>query len=180
MGGLDAVGNRTELKKSSIAGPDAGLYIKIYANVYEKLVDFYDILGLFILVGNSSYLSDLSANPIAVAPGYHTFININREFKSILSKPYSDCEIDNSNSASYSSEFYNLLSHSDYTYSQQLCFSLCLQKYFINKYNCTYFHLLSLYSSSQCDSNINDMIYSNEKIFDSNYIVSIGMQSKIL
>ena len=143
-------------------------------------MDFYDILGLFIFVGNSSYLSDLSANPIALAPGYHTFIDINREFKSILSKPYSDCEIDSSNSASCSSEFYNLLSHSDYTYSQQLCFSLCLQKYFINKYNCTYFHLLSLYSSSQCDSNINDMIYSNEKIFDSNYIVSIGMQSKIL
>jgi hypothetical protein len=111
MGGLDAVGNRTELKKSSIiAGADAGLYIKIYANVYEELVDFYDILGLFIFVGNSSYLSDLSAYPIAVAPGYHTFINVNREFKSILPKPYSYGEIDSSNSPPYSSEFYNLLS----------------------------------------------------------------------
>jgi hypothetical protein len=35
-------------KKSSIDGTDAGLYIKIYANVYEKLLDFYDVLGLFI------------------------------------------------------------------------------------------------------------------------------------
>jgi len=61
---------------------------------------------------------------------------VEREFKSILPKPYSNCEID-----SLSPKFrpgwdlYNLVGQSKYIYSQQLCFSQCLQKYFIEKYN---------------------------------------------
>jgi len=86
-----------------------------------------------------------------------------------LPKPYSGCEID-SNSAKYreNSEFYNLIGRSNYEYTQQLCFSQCLQKRFIDKYNCTLYYLLSFYNKNHCDSETTNLIYSNEDSFDIN------------
>lgn len=56
--GFDSNGNRVNLKKSSIAGPDFGLKFTLYVNVYEGLLDVtndVDGLGALIRIGNSSY-----------------------------------------------------------------------------------------------------------------------------
>ena len=59
-------------------------------------------------------------------------IPIEREFNFYMSKPYSNCEIDNNSpSASlFESELYSIISYSKYQYSQELCFYQC--KYFKN------------------------------------------------
>jgi hypothetical protein len=128
-------------------------------------------VGAVIRIGNSSYSTYDSTNGIFLSPGFGSFITVDREFKSMLPKPYSNCEVD-SNSPAYraNSKFYNLIGQSEYAYSQQLCFSQCLQDYFISKYKCAYPNMLSLFNVTQCDQSILDIITGNDTIFDDDYI----------
>jgi hypothetical protein len=172
--GFDSNGSRVDLKESNMAGPYFGLHLTLYVNIYEKLIDFEKILGLgaIIRIGNSSYSMYDSNNGILVPSGFQTNIAIEREFKSTLPKPYSNCEI-NSNSPRFMSglDLYNLIGQTDYAYSQQLCFSQCIQKKSIDKYNCTLFYLVSLFNKTQCSThNDQDFIFSSADSFDSSFI----------
>ena len=169
--GFDSNGNKIDFKKSTLAGPDHGLQLTLYVNIYEKLLKNPNVyaLGGVIQIGNSSYSKYHSNNGVFVSPDTNTYVSVEREFKSVLPKPYSSCEID-SNSAKFreNSEFYNLIGRSNYEYTQQLCFSQCLQKQFIDKYNCTLYYLLSFYNKIHCDSETTFLIYSKEDSFDIN------------
>lgn len=150
--GLDSYGNKTILKESSIAGPNNGLQLLLYVNVYEDLT-CSDNLGAIVRIGNSSYASFYPPRSGSlVSSGFQTNIAIDRELKSILPKPYSNCEID-SNSPQFIQDLdlYNLISQSDYFYTQQLCFLQCFQKCLIEKINCTDPNYLSLFKASYCN-----------------------------
>ena len=152
--GFDSNGNRVDLKQSKISGPRSGLQLKVYVNFYEGLLGFFkqNGLGAVIRIGNSSYSTFFDANGVLVSPGFQTNIAVDREFKFMLPKPYSNCEI-NSNSPTYrpDSDLYSLIGHSVYDYTQQLCFSQCRQSRFIKKKNCSLPFTLSLYNASQCN-----------------------------
>jgi hypothetical protein len=85
--------NKSDLKKSNIAGPQFGLYIRIYVNVYEKLINLaskvngWNGLCAMIRIGNTSYLTDNLDDGILVSSGFQTFLKVSRQFKSILPKP---------------------------------------------------------------------------------------------
>ena len=171
--GIQSNGTTASLKQSKISGPDCGLQFEFYVNIYEELMGVKDLvtgIGAIVRIGNSSYSTYDSNNGIFISSGTSTYLSVNREFKSMLSKPYSNCEID-SNSPAYlhGLYFYNLIGQSQYAYSQQLCFSQCLQKYFIQTYNCTYPNMLSLFNVSECSTDHFDIIFS-DNVFDSNYI----------
>ena len=124
--GRDSHGNKIDLKRSSIVGPDFGLWLTFYVNVYEEfLLDgSTSFLGAVLRIGNSSY-STFYANTIGIllTPGLQTNIVVEREFKSILPRPYSNCEIDSSSAKFLQGvDLYNLISQTDYAYTQQLCF----------------------------------------------------------
>ena len=93
--GLDANGSKVNLKKSTIAGPYYGLQVIFYVNVYEPFYwSVVDGLGGLVRIGNSSYSSYYPpSDGILVSSGFRTNIVLEREFKSILPKPFSDCEI---------------------------------------------------------------------------------------
>jgi hypothetical protein len=154
--GFDLNGNKVDLKKSKITGPAFGLQLSMYVNIYEKLLDNVDSLAAVIHIGNSSNTTYYSSSGILITSGSQTSITVDREFKSILPKPYSNCEIVDSQLNKFRSdlEFYNLISTSEYAYTQQLCFVICIQKYYIQKYNCTIAHLPSLYNVSECNSHL--------------------------
>ena len=167
--GLDSNGNKIELKKSTQSGYNFGLQLTLIVNVYEKLIEKKFALGLgaYFLIGNSSYL-DFN-NPIMITPGLITNIAVDREFKSTLPKPYSNCDIDSSFESD--SELFNLIQKSKYQYSQQFCFTQCFQRYLIKKFNCTYPMFLNLFAVTnvcyskarqlyQNSSFINDLIES--------------------
>jgi hypothetical protein len=163
--GLDSNGKRINLKQSNLVGPKFGLQMTLYVNHYEMLNNYVSYgLGGLIQIGNSSYSTFYSNSGIFVSPGTIVYISMNREFKTMLPKPYSNCEID-SNTPKYihGREFYNLIANSTYEYTQQLCISQCIQKHYIEKYNCTLDFLLSLYHKSQCSSDL-------DSIFDGNFI----------
>ena len=173
--GVDANRRKIISKKSNLAGFHFGLELKVYVNIYEKLLKFNDFeLGALVRIGNGSYFTDNSNNNIFLSPGFNTYVSLEREFKFMLPKPYSNCEIDSDTPMfRHDSDLFNLIGHSNYDYSQQLCFMQCLQKKFIEKYNCTSYTLISLYNVSQCNSPVEDMIWSMDDSFDRNLINNI-------
>ena len=88
-----------------------------------------------------------------VSPGFQTNLVVDREFKSMLPKPYSQCEIDNSNRLLKlipNMDLFNLIVNSKYEYSQSLCFMQCLQQIVLQKYNCSIKFWLSHFNASNC------------------------------
>ena len=153
--GIYSNGTKSNLKQSTIPGPMFGLQLGLYVNVYQKLNALTNRLGAVIRVGNSSYSTYYPAlSGILVAPGFQTNIAVDREFKTILTKPYSNCDID-SNSPQFMQglDVYNLISQSDYEYTQQLCFIQCYQKIHIEKFNCVDILIFSLLNVTKCTSN---------------------------
>lgn len=111
--------------------------------------------GLVIRIANQSYETDFGQSGIRVIPGYHTDIALDRSFKFVLPKPYSNCEIDATSSSHSLSDasLFNLLAHSNYEYTQQSCFTLCYQRKVITTCGCFAPTFLSLYeNASSCDT----------------------------
>jgi hypothetical protein len=146
---------KIDLKNTSISGLDYGLTLTLYVNLYEKLMDYVNESGLMIRIGNSSYSTYYASYGIFLSPGMSSYIAVDREFKSMLPKPYSNCEIE-SNSPYYrhDSLLYDLIDKSDFEYTQQLCFVQCYQHYIIKKYNCTITYFLDLFNGSPCNSSL--------------------------
>jgi hypothetical protein len=163
-----------DLKETHMAGWNFGLQLTLYANIYEKLLNnTNEVSGLGVLVrlGNSSYLTEYLNSGILITPGMQTNIAVERVFRSILPEPFSNCVIDSSsNTFQTDSDLYTLISQSDYAYTQQLCFSQCLQKYVIDNYNCTLYIFISLYNVSLCDYDLFLHITKNDHIFAANYV----------
>ena len=151
--GLNSAGDRIDLKHQSLSSDYYGLHAELYSGFYEKLntLNAYNGgLGLLIRVDNASYLTDHMTYGIRISTGLHTDIIVERSFKFMLPRPYSNCEIDSDSSkTTYVSDIYNMIAQSKYEYTQQLCLSQCYQKLMIDECNCTD-TLLSLYDVNVC------------------------------
>jgi len=162
--GFDSNGNRIDLKTVTLEGPMSGLKLTIYVNVYEKLIIANGVFlefGVVMRIGNSSYSTfHPYSDGVSVSPGFQTKIVIDREFKSMLPKPYSNCEIvPNTPKYLEGMDLYNLISESNYEYTQQLCFRQCYQKYIIQKYNCSCVWFPSLFNVTQCTLSFSRIIW---------------------
>jgi len=167
--GYDTSGNVIELKSSSLATPDSGLQLTLYVNAYEEFLvnKWLDGLGIVLRVDNSSYSTFYLNDGIFVPSGFITYVLIDREFKSTLPKPYSNCELE---ATSSKSELYNRIGRSKYGYSQQFCYTQCAQKYYIDKYNCALPFMFSLYNNaSSCSANFTNWLQQNDNLLTQNY-----------
>jgi hypothetical protein len=156
--GLDSNKTTVDLKQSSFVGSYFGLQLTLYVNIYEKLLksNFSNPrrgMGVMIRIENNSFSNTYGNDDIFVSTGFQTDILLSREVKSILPKPYSDCEIEEG-SKYFSSEFFDLITNSKYIYTQQLCLLQCsIQKPLIQKCNCSSSNFVSLYNKSVCNYN---------------------------
>jgi len=141
--------------------------LSFYVNFYEKLMFFNSIFndfGLVIRIDNVSHIIDYMQDGIFVPAGSHTFMSLNRQYKSSLPKPYSECEDLSSNN--FNSDLYNLIANSKYAYTQQYCLLQCFQTLAINLCNCSLSYIDSLRnvrvcaSSSEFDCVFNDVFRS--------------------
>ena len=179
--GLDANGTHVDLKESIISGYGFGLYLKLYVNVYEELLDLawrINDLGAVIRIANNSYETLYPfGEGILLSPGFETNIVVDREFRSVLPKPYSNCEID-SNAPKFIQglDFYNLLMELGYKYTQKDCFVECYQQYVFNKYNCTYYFYPSL-KYKKCTRYFSLATVYRNFPFDKNFINSNCLSS---
>ena len=146
--------NRT-LKQSTVSDIYFGLDLTLYINIYEKILKFRKLttgMGAIIRIGNSSYMTYYSNGGTFITPGHQTYLSVEREFKSILPKPYSDCEIDSNSAVSRKdSGLYNLIGPTEYAYTQQLCFTQCFQEFVKRNYNCTMPYVVSFFNVSTCN-----------------------------
>ena len=107
--------------------------------------------GLVVRIDNVSHVIDYSKDGIFISAGTHTYLAVNREFKTSLPKPYSNC--DDLSTNSFSSDLYNLISNSKYVYSQKFCLQQCLQDLLIQKCNCSASFFTSIRNGLFCSSN---------------------------
>jgi hypothetical protein len=156
--GLNTSGSKVSYKESVLPGALSGLQLVAYVGYNEKLipfnpgyfswVPFSNSYGLNVLIENNTYLSYEKTNVIILNGGTMNFMPIHRRFASKLPKPYSNCDIDNSNPDTFDSPYYNLIKNSPYQYSQELCILQCFQKQIIDLCNCSTLSYVSLYNAS--------------------------------
>lgn len=140
---------------SLISGSWFGLKLSFYVNHFQSLNVFNSLFryGAHVRVGNGSYMSDDTFQEILLSPGFITSVSIERSFNLQLAKPYSVCDIDNDGGSSFDSPFYNLIHHSQYEYTQQMCFFICYQSELIKRCNCSDPWFISLYDQDVCETN---------------------------
>jgi hypothetical protein len=138
-----------DIKQSTIPGWINGLMLELYVNFNENLNEFnsvYGGYGAIVRLDNSSYSIDHGLDGIQVEAGTNSFIVVDRSFKFMLPKPYSNCEIDSSTpKVRNDSELFNLIAKSEYDYTQALCFSQCYQRESIRKCGFPDLNFLSLF-----------------------------------
>jgi len=155
---LNESGDAVGFKNSSLSDNQFGLILSIYVGYNDKLnlfnagwnnlFSFTNSYGLNVMIENNTYLSAGNTNSIALNGGTLNFISMKREFSSKLPKPYSNCDIDNSNPGKIDSYYYNLISQSPYQYSQELCVVQCMQQQAIKLCNCSIPIYLDIYNVS--------------------------------
>jgi len=151
--GINSLGQQVNLSESFIASNTFGLQIEFYVNFYEELMFFNSLLydyGLLIRIDNVSHVIHYLNGGIFIPHGSTTFIALNRQFKTSLPKPYSDC--DDLTKTSFNSILFNLIDQSVYEYTQKFCLEQCLQELFVHVCNCSYLDLANLRNTGFCSN----------------------------
>jgi hypothetical protein len=167
--GFNSSGSRVDFKESFLPGTLFGLQLAVYVGYNDKLnlfntgyfswIPFSHSYGLNVLIENNSLSSYENHNVKVLNGGSFNFMSVKREFTSKLPKPYSDCDIDNSNTGHVDSPYFNLILNSPYQYSQDLCVTQCIQQYLIQICNCSMPNYVDLYNVS-CKNNAESMCAS--------------------
>jgi hypothetical protein len=130
--GFNSTGQQRDSYASYLAGNFHGLIVDFYVRSYENISLYNSIwggTGAIIRIDNVSHVIDHIKDGVFVSPGTSTYISVNREYKTILPKPYSDCEIDSyDKSTNFDSDLYKLIKNSMYDYTQSFCLEQCLNR----------------------------------------------------
>ena len=108
------------VKENRISKPgwESGLKLEFYVNFNEKLNiinSVYGGVGALVRIENTSYLNAHGWEGIKVPGGFQSDISINRKFKFIMPKPYSNCEIDGDTPVddnTFNSDLFHLIAQS--------------------------------------------------------------------
>ena len=178
--GFNSKGERQDTSPSYLAGSFHGLQIDFYIRSYENFSFFNSISsgsGAIIRIDNVSHVIDHIKDGIFVVPGTSTYVAINREYKTMLPKPYSDCSIDSDDKSTNSNSYlYQLIKNSIYDYTQQFCIEQCLMKLDIEMCGCQPSFFKTVINANICfsDYDINCTINVYYEVFlKSNYIQNI-------
>jgi hypothetical protein len=146
-----------DIKQSTIPGWINGLMLELYVNFNENLNEFnsvYGGIGAIVRLDNSSYLIDHGWDGIQVEAGTNSFIAVDRSFKFMLPKPYSNCEVDSGTPKERTnSDIFNLIAKSKYDYTQALCFGQCYQREAMRECGFVDSNFLTLYSHNPVSRN---------------------------
>ena len=101
--------------------------------------------GLLVFIHNKSLPPSLSQG-VYIKAGEMTFLSVKRTFKSKYPWPYSHC-MSSPSSLSSSRQFYDFILSSGYSYRQQDCIDLCIQKQIIIECKCFFLKYKNPYSN---------------------------------
>ena len=159
--GVNKSGIQVDSINSTYPGRINGLRVTMFLGVVKELKSFYSNYGLLVKIDNAT-LKDfkISEDYIEIAPGFETNIVVEREFIQQLSKPYSNCDLDNDNPNPVFKDpkLFDILSSLDIGYKQTVCFELCYQTLLKDNCNCTDPDYNSFYDLNSCNPNNEEWI----------------------
>ena len=159
--------NSSNKNQVRIQGPDNGLSLELLVGTLNDKKEFESNDGIIMVVHNQSKIPFFDSDRILIGTGVETDLKVNRNFISKLGSPYSDCFKQNTDN-NFESEFWDhITNYMNKTYSQQLCYSLCMQKYIIDQCNCSSIWLPINYKNTKfCNYKKRDCIsYATRQMF---------------
>jgi hypothetical protein len=130
------------IKTVTIPGLAYGLTLELFlGNPSNETVFMYND-GVIISIGNQSSLPFKEGDIMKVAAGEETDLIVRRDFIMKLPSPYGNCLKDTTNNSTFNSVFFNYIVNTLGTlYSQNYCYSLCIQSQIIKKCACSSLNL---------------------------------------
>lgn len=157
--GYDKHGNKIPIKQINEAGSDQSLKLELFLG-YDLTQSQYILnSGARVIIHNQSFTPIISSEGIDVPTGFQTNIGIKRSFLFKMDSPYNDC-IKNTRSAdSYDSKYYQAIFKilNMTTYSQKICYRLCLQEFIRKKCSCIDGSLPSIDKNTEICQNIDSL-----------------------
>ena len=165
--GYNYTNSPISLLYQSAEGSEYGLTLMLgpWINLNKYFSSFSD--GLVVFVHNQSHPPS-SSSAIRIETGKETNIALGRTFTHNQASPYTECQ----DLSSFSSELYNLVKQSNYSYRQSDCFDLCLQKNIINSCGCYYTRYTRMYDAQSCNLTQYDCVMKESSYLEEDKCIS--------
>jgi hypothetical protein len=180
--GFNSTGQKRDASVSYLAGNWHGLIVDFYVRSYENFSLFNSLWGgsgAILRIDNVSHVIDHIKDGIFAASGASTFVALNRQFETILPKPYSQCEIESyDKSTNFDSDLYRLIQNSSFDYTQNFCLEQCLLNLQKDKCGCQSPFYKSVIDARKCSSLYDTGCSMNAYLnvfMKNNYIQSVCM-----
>ena len=136
--GLNNNGSKYPARKISFQGKNTGLMMELYVG-YPPNETFFDTSdGFIISIQNKSDVPFVNSGLMTISAGEDTNLIVNRNYVTYLGYPYGDCLEDITENSAYSSKYFDyIVRNLKIKYSEELCYSLCLQSLVIEVCNCS-------------------------------------------
>jgi hypothetical protein len=147
--GYNSNGSNQSILTSSSSGSNFGLQLIIYLG--DPSVDMYRTYdaGLVVSIDNQSIVPFTKGDKIQLSARANTDLIVDRNFITKQPAPYGDCLSDTSRSSTFSSQYFDyIVKAKGQNYSQEYCFSLCVQQQTIKYCGCANFYLPVFTNSS--------------------------------
>ena len=127
-----------ETRKISISGEINGLRMEFFLGdpSVDTVAESSD--GLVISIHNKSITPFSKGSTVLATAGFYTHIIVDRNYVKKLSKPYGSCLDDVSENSSFSSKYFDYIVKTlKVNYTQEFCYSFCLQEQTIKYVGCS-------------------------------------------
>ena len=148
-------GTKYKIKKSSTSDKMYGLMIALF--VGDPIIDTVkeESDGVVISIHNQSIAPFTKGKPILVPSGAETDLIINRNYITKLASPYGDCLDDTSENSSFTSQYFDYIVRTlKQGYTQEYCYSFCLQKQTIKYCGCSNSYLPVFLNTKEYCANV--------------------------
>jgi hypothetical protein len=136
-GGFYTNGTEKKIKNVSLAGADYGLTLELF--VANPSIDSFceSEDGIYLSINNQTTVPFSKMDVIKASSGSSTDFIVRRNFITKMPSPYSNCLADTSNTSTFTSFYYDYIVKTlRISYSEELCFSYCIQNTIMKSCGC--------------------------------------------
>jgi hypothetical protein len=163
--GFNSSGHQVKNKFSTRSGRLNGLRLELFIDSNPDFEMFNLNHGAVVIIGNNTQKYITESDGIFLKTGSEIDLVVERSFTNQLKYPFSDCQLEEILPNSSSSYLYQEIIKLNLTYTQKLCYQMCLQDILIKQCNCSDNSLPQLNGSKICltkeDVECLSLLYSN-------------------
>jgi hypothetical protein len=135
-------GTKYETKKVSLSSENNGLAIEFFLGDPSVDTSQEDSDGLVVSIHNQSITPFTQGSSVLAMSGAYTRIIVERNYVKKLSQPYGTCQDDVSSTSAIKSNYFDYIVNTlKVEYTQEYCYSLCLQNQTIKYVGCSSVYL---------------------------------------